>query len=196
MERAACSAFATTSLPAAPGTNWVRTRMRATCQSVAASASLQMTPSCSSGAGLSSRGCGTTACSATLSSSRTSSSSNGSNGSQRTPFAGAVLSAVQVLAALQLALAGPALANDNDFRISSQAPGPEAAEEEQFFQTVPQGLAASDSNTAPRLGSLIEGPKGKQIQQVNGSLRSRSARADVAMSRARLVALRVCLPAC
>ena len=30
---------------------------------------------------------------------------------------------------------------------------------------VPQGLAASDSSTAPRLGSLLEGPNGKKIQQ-------------------------------
>lgn len=28
-----------------------------------------------------------------------------------------------------------------------------------------QGLASSDSSTAPRLGALIEGPKGKQVQQ-------------------------------
>lgn len=30
---------------------------------------------------------------------------------------------------------------------------------------VPQGLSSADSSTAPRLGSLLEGPKGKQIQQ-------------------------------
>ncbi|KAL4457482.1 hypothetical protein ABPG75_012347 [Micractinium tetrahymenae] len=90
--------------------------------------------------------------------------SGGGSGSAQ-PLAAALLAAVQTIAALQLAVAAPALADGSDFRISSQAPGPEAAEEEQYFETVPQGLSSADSSTAPRLGSLLEGPKGKQIQQ-------------------------------
>lgn len=91
-------------------------------------------------------------------------SSGGGSGSGH-PLAAAVLAAVQTLAALQLAFAAPVYADGGDFRISSQAAGPEAAEEEQYFETVPQGLSSADSSTAPRLGSLLEGPKGKQIQQ-------------------------------
>ncbi|PSC68993.1 pyridoxal phosphate [Micractinium conductrix] len=69
----------------------------------------------------------------------------------------------QALAALQLAAAAPAWADGGDFTLRS-TPGTEALEDE-YFETVPQGLAASDSSTAPRLGSLLEGPNGKKIQQ-------------------------------
>lgn len=59
----------------------------------------------------------------------------------------------------------PAAADGGDFSLRSKAPAGEAAEEEQYFETVPQGLSSADSTTGPRLGSLIEGPKGKQVQQ-------------------------------
>lgn len=45
-------------------------------------------------------------------------------------------------------------------------PGVEA--KEQYFQTVPQGLEASDDSSkekSPRLSSYLQGPKGKEIQQ-------------------------------
>ena len=64
------------------------------------------------------------------------------------------------------ALPLPASADGGDFTLRSQAPaGSEEAAEEQYFETVPQGLSSSDSSTAPRLGSLIEGPRGKAVQQ-------------------------------
>jgi hypothetical protein len=74
-----------------------------------------------------------------------------------------LLSAVQLLASLQLVLAPPAAADGGDFTIRSEAAAEDA--EDQYFETVPQGLNSADSSTAPRLGALIEGPKGKQVQQ-------------------------------
>jgi hypothetical protein len=58
----------------------------------------------------------------------------------------------------------PAAADGGAFTIRSTAPNAE----EQYFETVPQGLNSADSAKGPRLGSLIEGPKGKQVQQVGG----------------------------
>lgn len=86
------------------------------------------------------------------------------SGAAATPLAAALMSAVQLLAALQLAVPLPAAADGSDFTLRSQAVG-EGAEEDTYFETVPQGLASADSSTAPRLGALIEGPKGKQVQQ-------------------------------
>jgi len=60
----------------------------------------------------------------------------------------------------------PAGADGGNYALRSQ-PDPQAIEEEQYFETVPQGLDSADSSTAPRLGALLEGPKGKQIQQVS-----------------------------
>ncbi|PRW56120.1 Mitochondrial import inner membrane translocase subunit tim-10 isoform 1 [Chlorella sorokiniana] len=57
------------------------------------------------------------------------------------------------------------MAAGGEFSIRSEPPAGEAAEEDQYFETVPQGLDSKDSSTAPRLGALIEGPKGKQVQQ-------------------------------
>lgn len=38
--------------------------------------------------------------------------------------------------------------------------------EEQYFQTAPQSLSSEDSAPkGPRLGSLLEGPRGKEVQQ-------------------------------
>lgn len=74
-----------------------------------------------------------------------------------------LLSAVQLLASLQLVLAPPAAADGGDFTIRSEPAAEDA--EDQYFETVPQGLNSADSSTAPRLGALIEGPKGKQVQQ-------------------------------
>ncbi len=68
-------------------------------------------------------------------SSGSSGASSGGGGSGH-PFAAAVLAAVQTIAALQLVVAAPVYADGGDFRISSQAAGPEAAEEEQYFETV------------------------------------------------------------
>lgn len=62
------------------------------------------------------------------------------------------------------ALPLPAAADDGDFTLSSRG-GSEEEFEEQYFETVPQGLSSEDSSTAPRLGSLIEGPRGKAVQQ-------------------------------
>lgn len=71
---------------------------------------------------------------------RSNSNSDGSGGSSSgsgaQPLSAALLAAVQTFAALQLAVAAPAYANGGDFKISSQAPGPEAAAEEQYFETV------------------------------------------------------------
>lgn len=74
-----------------------------------------------------------------------------------------LLAAVQVLAALQLVLPPPSLADGNDFTIRSAPPAGDV--EEDYFETVPQGLDSTDSSTAPRLGSLIEGPKGKKARR-------------------------------
>ncbi|EFN58627.1 hypothetical protein CHLNCDRAFT_140852 [Chlorella variabilis] len=80
-----------------------------------------------------------------------------------TPLAAVLLSAVQVLAALQLVLPLPAAADGGDFTLRSE---PAAGDvEDEYFETVPQGLNSADSSTAPRLGALLEGPKGKQITQ-------------------------------
>lgn len=86
-------------------------------------------------------------------------SSGGGSGSGH-PLAAAVLAAVQTLAALQLAFAAPVYADGGDFRISSQAAGPEAAEEEQYFETVSwrPSLRDVDSDFCGQL-SCAEGPK-------------------------------------
>lgn len=62
------------------------------------------------------------------------------------------------------ALPLPAVADGGDFRITT-ARGSEEMAEDEYFETVPQGLDSADSSQAPRLGALIAGPKGKQIQQ-------------------------------
>ena len=36
--------------------------------------------------------------------------------------------------------------------------------EDQYFQTAPQSLDAADERKTPRLGALLAGPKGKQVQ--------------------------------
>ncbi|GAB4820899.1 hypothetical protein N2152v2_007945 [Parachlorella kessleri] len=61
-----------------------------------------------------------------------------------------------------LVLCTPALANTSNFTVR-----PQESEEEQYFITVPQDLSSADGarDKAPRLGALIEGPKGKQVQQ-------------------------------
>ncbi len=87
--------------------------------------------------------------------------SGGGNVNGGGPLAAALLS---VLTALQLVLMPlPSAADGGDFTLRSQ-PSAEDANED-YFETVPQGLASADSSTAPRLGALLEGPKGKQITQ-------------------------------
>lgn len=57
-----------------------------------------------------------------------------------------------------------ALANTENFTIDARPSG--NSEEDEYFQTVPQGLSSADDEAkAPRLGSLLEGPKGKDVQQ-------------------------------
>jgi hypothetical protein len=54
-----------------------------------------------------------------------------------------------------------------NFTFEARPTGGEEAEDE-YFETVPQGLSSSDDANeprVPRLGSLLEGPKGKEIQQ-------------------------------
>lgn len=58
-------------------------------------------------------------------------------------------------------LGAPALADTSNFSITS--PGGQQEEEEMYFQTVPQDLDSGDTKQGPRLGALIEGPKGKQV---------------------------------
>jgi hypothetical protein len=86
-------------------------------------------------------------------------SGSGSGGAQ--PLAPLLLAAVHALATLQLVLPLPSLADGGDFTIRSEPPAGDV--EEDYFETVPQGLDSADSSTAPRLGSLIEGPKGKKV---------------------------------
>ena len=57
----------------------------------------------------------------------------------------------------------PALAGTGDFTIEQRGATAQEELEEQYFQTVPQDLEAADTKTGPRLGALIEGPKGKQV---------------------------------
>lgn len=55
-----------------------------------------------------------------------------------------------------------AWSDDGSFTLSSRPA--EGDVEDQYFQTVPQGLDAADGKKAPRLGALLAGPKGKQVQ--------------------------------
>ena len=77
---------------------------------------------------------------------------------------------------LQALAPAPAAADGGDFtlsvsRRSSSSSSSEAAASaasaaaDDYFETVPQGLASSDSSRAPSLGALIKGPRGKEVQQ-------------------------------
>lgn len=58
----------------------------------------------------------------------------------------------------------PASANTADFTLDVRPS--ERDVQEEYFQTVPQGLSSADeAPKGPRLGSLLEGPKGKEVQQ-------------------------------
>ena len=65
-----------------------------------------------------------------------------------------------------LQTAPPALANTQNFTIDVR-PSEDEEDEDRYFQTVPQGLSSSEDikPKGPRLGSLLEGPKGKEVQQ-------------------------------
>ena len=95
---------------------------------------------------------------------RIASSSGGGSGARPPWAAAALLSAVQVVAALHMVVALPAAADDGDFTLRSQPPAGQEQEDDTYFETVPQGLNSADSSNGPRLGSLIEGPKGKQVR--------------------------------
>lgn len=80
------------------------------------------------------------------------------------------VSAVALLQVATLTGAGtctlslPALASTTDFTIETR--DSERNGEEDYFQTVPQGLTSSDEEPkGPRLGSLLEGPRGREVQQ-------------------------------
>lgn len=52
--------------------------------------------------------------------------------------------------------------------LAESTDGDKVPQEEQYFQTVPQGLDSSDDGekkNVPRLSSYLEGPRGKEIQQ-------------------------------
>jgi hypothetical protein len=79
---------------------------------------------------------------------------------------GVALVATQALAVTTIVAAiapPPALANTDNYTIDVQ-PG---TDEEEYFQTVPQGLDISADDKAPRvaLGKMLEGKKGKEVQQ-------------------------------
>lgn len=57
----------------------------------------------------------------------------------------------------------PSLAYGGDFMFTSTPQ--EGDVEDEYFETVPQSLSASDQEKTPRLGSLIEGAQGKKVQQ-------------------------------
>jgi hypothetical protein len=59
----------------------------------------------------------------------------------------------------------PAFANTENYTIDVR-PGEDEVED-QYFQTVPQGLSISAEDKAPRvaLGKMLEGKKGKEVQQ-------------------------------
>jgi hypothetical protein len=69
-----------------------------------------------------------------------------------------------VTASLLQCWAGTAGADTSNYSIQS-APDPQEQLEEEYFQTVPQGLDSADEKKQPRLGSLIKGPNGKAVQQ-------------------------------
>lgn len=75
--------------------------------------------------------------------------------------------AIVPLVSLTLMLSTPhqAFANTQNFTIEAR-PGTEE-QEEQYFQTVPEGLSSTDNEASkgPRLGSLLEGPRGNEVQQ-------------------------------
>lgn len=78
---------------------------------------------------------------------------------------GVALVATQVLAVTTITATAPlpVLANTENYTIDVR-PG---TDEEGYFQTVPQGLDISADDKAPRvaLGKMLEGKKGKEVQQ-------------------------------
>lgn len=58
----------------------------------------------------------------------------------------------------------PALANTENYTIDVRPS--EGNPEDEYFQTVPQGLSSEDQGPkGPKLSSYLEGPKGREVQQ-------------------------------
>lgn len=77
----------------------------------------------------------------------------------------AALAAAALVGLSPLACPEPSAADTSNYTIDTrQASGSE--EDEDYFQTVPQGLSsAEDGPKGPKLSSLLEGPKGGEVQR-------------------------------
>ena len=67
----------------------------------------------------------------------------------------------------------PAMANTENYTITVR--GDESQPEEQYFQTVPQGLSAQDQRPrGPKLSTLLDGKHGKEVQVKRGAGKRKS----------------------